>query len=250
MVERFNKTLANMLAMYVSTNQTDWDILIPYCVFAYNTSRHELNTYSPHYMMFGREATLPIDAMCRSDEVEFVSGGQYTRDIIERMRIANGLAERNQRVIANEYMVKSLERPPTQFEKGDKVLLRAYTTPFGKVAKLSKMWKGPYEILEKLGPVTYQIGLPKEDGGVAKQIVHANRLKKFHERADEVHAADRVDDVVEREVLLTVAADQQDREEDVRELADQLESAEETEPEEDEENVEKKQKKEKKRKRN
>ena len=37
-VERFNRTLANMLTMYVDKNQKDWDLWLEQVLFAYRTS--------------------------------------------------------------------------------------------------------------------------------------------------------------------------------------------------------------------
>jgi transposase InsO family protein len=38
MVERFNRTLLNMLSMYVDANHNDWDQWLPQVVFAYPTN--------------------------------------------------------------------------------------------------------------------------------------------------------------------------------------------------------------------
>lgn len=38
MVERFNRTLATMLTVYVSTNQRDWDDQLPYVMMAYRSA--------------------------------------------------------------------------------------------------------------------------------------------------------------------------------------------------------------------
>ncbi|KAL5509715.1 hypothetical protein EMCRGX_G005133 [Ephydatia muelleri] len=59
--ERYNQTLQNMLAKFVSTKQTVWSSYLDTCTFAYNTSRHESSTYTPFQLMFGRQAILPID---------------------------------------------------------------------------------------------------------------------------------------------------------------------------------------------
>ena len=40
--ERLNHTLANMLSMYVNTNHNNWDQILPFVTFAYNTSRNQL----------------------------------------------------------------------------------------------------------------------------------------------------------------------------------------------------------------
>eukprot|EP00731_Ephydatia_muelleri_P021349 Em0013g1076a len=59
--ERYNQTLQNMLAKFVSTKQTVWSSYLDTCTFAYNTSRHESSTYTPFQLMFGRQAILPVD---------------------------------------------------------------------------------------------------------------------------------------------------------------------------------------------
>ncbi|GFV26605.1 transposon Ty3-I Gag-Pol polyprotein [Trichonephila clavipes] len=39
--ERFNKTLADMLSMYVDVEQKNWDEILPFVTFAYNTAKQE-----------------------------------------------------------------------------------------------------------------------------------------------------------------------------------------------------------------
>jgi len=41
LVERFNYTLASMLASYANNKQSDWDEHIPLCLFAYRNDVHE-----------------------------------------------------------------------------------------------------------------------------------------------------------------------------------------------------------------
>ena len=61
-VERMNHTLAPMLSMYVADNHQDWDQVLPFVVFAYNTARQETKGFSPFFLLYGREASLPSDA--------------------------------------------------------------------------------------------------------------------------------------------------------------------------------------------
>ncbi|XP_059351391.1 uncharacterized protein LOC132087992 [Daphnia carinata] len=60
-VERMNHVLADMLSMYVSSDHRDWDEVLPYVCFAYNTSRQESTGFSPFFLMYGREPLLPSD---------------------------------------------------------------------------------------------------------------------------------------------------------------------------------------------
>ena len=61
LVERYNHTFAEMLSMYVNSYHNDWDGLIDFVTFAYNTSRQETTGVSPFLLLYGREAVLPID---------------------------------------------------------------------------------------------------------------------------------------------------------------------------------------------
>ena len=60
LVERFNRTLLMMLAMFTGEHRDDWDDLLPAVMIAYCSSMHE-STGSPYHLMFGDECTLPMD---------------------------------------------------------------------------------------------------------------------------------------------------------------------------------------------
>lgn len=53
LTERLNRTLTEMLAMYVSPDHRDWDCTLPFVTFAYNSSWHDTAGYSPFYLLFG-----------------------------------------------------------------------------------------------------------------------------------------------------------------------------------------------------
>jgi transposase InsO family protein len=61
LVERFNRTLVDMMASYLSTSTNKWDDYLSHATFAYNTSVHASTGYTPHYLMFGRDAMEPGD---------------------------------------------------------------------------------------------------------------------------------------------------------------------------------------------
>nr|GEU53346.1 reverse transcriptase domain-containing protein [Tanacetum cinerariifolium] len=69
----------------------------------------------------------------------------------------------------------------TRFEVGDKVLLKVSSWKgvirFGKKGKLAPRYVGPFEILEKIGPVAYQLRLPEEVSSV-HDTFHMSNSKK------------------------------------------------------------------------
>ncbi|GKB69014.1 hypothetical protein Tco_0930426 [Tanacetum coccineum] len=72
-------------------------------------------------------------------------------------------------------------RKPLEFSVSDYVLLKVSPwkslVRFGKKGKLSPRFVGPFEIIEKVGPVAYRLDLPEELDGV-HDTFHVSNLKK------------------------------------------------------------------------
>ena len=68
LVERFNKTLEDMISKYIIVDQRSWDSSLQLLLMAYRTSEHESTGYTPNRMMFGREPLLPVDLLIGSVE--------------------------------------------------------------------------------------------------------------------------------------------------------------------------------------
>ncbi|GJT33380.1 putative reverse transcriptase domain-containing protein [Tanacetum coccineum] len=72
-------------------------------------------------------------------------------------------------------------RKPLEFSVGDYVLLKVSpwkgVVRFGKKGKLAPRFVGPFEIVEKVGPVAYQLDLPEELNG-GHDTFHMSNLKK------------------------------------------------------------------------
>ena len=61
LVERFNRTLLNMLSTVVGDLHSTWDQHLRAICMAYNTSVQPSTGYSPFCLIFGRQPRLPID---------------------------------------------------------------------------------------------------------------------------------------------------------------------------------------------
>ena len=59
LVERFNRTLTDMLAKTVEKGGRDWDTRLPYVLFAYRASPQESSRESPFFLLHGRDPRLP-----------------------------------------------------------------------------------------------------------------------------------------------------------------------------------------------
>ena len=60
-IERRNRTVLNMLSKTTDKNRRNSSELLPYVMLAYRTSVHESTGYTPYFLLFGHETTLPID---------------------------------------------------------------------------------------------------------------------------------------------------------------------------------------------
>nr|GEV40600.1 putative reverse transcriptase domain-containing protein [Tanacetum cinerariifolium] len=73
-------------------------------------------------------------------------------------------------------------RKPLEFSVGDKVLLkvspRKGVVHFVKKSKLSQRYVGPFEIVERVGPIAYRLCLPQELVGV-HDTFYVSNIKKY-----------------------------------------------------------------------
>ena len=73
-------------------------------------------------------------------------------------------------------------RRPLDFKVGDYVFLKVApmngVMHFGKNGKLSPTYIGPFEILERIGKVTYKLTLPSELS-VVHNVFHVSMLQKY-----------------------------------------------------------------------
>nr|GFB03898.1 putative reverse transcriptase domain-containing protein [Tanacetum cinerariifolium] len=70
---------------------------------------------------------------------------------------------------------------PMEFEVGDMVMLKVLpwkgVISFGKRGKLSPRYIGPFEIIERIGPMAYKLELPEKLCGI-RNTFHVSNLKK------------------------------------------------------------------------
>ena len=82
-------------------------------------------------------------------------------------------------------------RQPLEFEVGDHVFLKAMPkrgmVKFGKQGKLLSRFIGPFEVLERVGTIVYQLALSPSLSGV-HEAFHVSMLQKY--TPDPTHMVD------------------------------------------------------------
>ncbi|KZR99340.1 Uncharacterized protein APZ42_004828, partial [Daphnia magna] len=179
LVERLNLTLADMLSMYVSSDHKDWDESLPFVTFAYNTSRHESTGRTPFYLVYGREAVLPIDGALNADPNLVPPPDRDPSEwAVERLQQARlevqahaAAVQRKQKKVYDEG-----RREATTYLPGEQVLIYKPIRKVKKSEKLLHRWLGPYTVVRQTTPSNYELRLGRT---VKTKIVHVERMKPF-----------------------------------------------------------------------
>lgn len=64
-----NHTIAIMISMYLTDEQTNWDEPLPFICFAYNTAKQESTGFSPFFLLYDREHNLSLDILLSHHQI-------------------------------------------------------------------------------------------------------------------------------------------------------------------------------------
>ena len=175
LVERLNRTLLNMLATCAKDHPFEWEDYIRKVCMAYNSSIQSSTGYTPFYLMFGRQARLPIDVLYGTTQDSYQSHGEYASLLETRLSSAFE--------IVREHVSKEHQRQKQFYDTkvhgephkvGDYVWLHS-PPPKGTSRKLHHPWTGPYKVIKTVSEVTYRI--QHLYGNRPRKVVHFDRLK-------------------------------------------------------------------------
>jgi len=174
LVERFNKTLTNMLSNYVNATHTDWDTILPYVTFAYNTTKQASTNFSPFFLLYGREARLPIDVSLQLQRTTyFYDGDDYAMQLRDLLSRSYQLAQQNIQKAQNKQKLQYDKKvSEIDYEIGDIVYKRVGQITPGTSPKFSNKYDGPYTIKNISYP---NVTISNSTGKT--EIVHVNRIK-------------------------------------------------------------------------
>ncbi|GJS66987.1 reverse transcriptase domain-containing protein [Tanacetum coccineum] len=174
--ERTIQTLEDMLRACVIDFGGSWDVHLPLAEFSYNNSYHSSIRCAPFEALYGRKCRSPI-LWAEIGESSLIGPElvQETTDKVVLIKEKLKAARDRQKSYADN------RRKPLEFEVGDRVMLKVSpwkgVIHFRKKGKLAPRYVGPFEILERIGPVAYRLRLPEELSGV-HDTFHVSNLKK------------------------------------------------------------------------
>ena len=157
MVERFNRTLLQLLRSYVE-KQSDWEHYLPLVLYAYRTSIHSSTGSSPFMLMYGR---LPIlTPFSQSPTFDAVS---YPAHLRAKMAELKDFVDTNLAAVASHQKASYDQHTSSpNFSVGDSVWLSVPTA-----GKIDPRWEERWRIRAIKSPVNMEIS-----DGTRTKVVH------------------------------------------------------------------------------
>ncbi|KAL0546071.1 hypothetical protein IC582_015976 [Cucumis melo] len=175
--ERLNQVLEDMLRACALEFPGSWDSHLHLMEFAYNNSYQATIGMAPFEALYGKCCRSPV---CWGEVGEQRLMGpelvQSTNEAIQKIRSRMHTAQSRQKSYAD------VRQKDLEFEIGDKVFLKVApmrgVLRFERRGKLSPRFVGPFEILERIGPIAYRLALPPSLSTV-HDVFHVSMLRKY-----------------------------------------------------------------------
>ena len=165
-----------MLRLCLLQFKGHWNEYLSLAEFTYNNSYHSSIEMSPYEALYGKQCRTPL---CWDETGERkLLGPEIVQTKVDKVNVIRSrLKEAQDR--QKSYAGK--RRKDLKFEVEDRVFLKLSpwkgVVCFGKRGKLTPRYIGPFEIVERIGPVAYRLDLPEELSRV-HNVFHISMLRK------------------------------------------------------------------------
>ena len=176
--ERVIQILEDMLRSCAIDYEGSWDQHIPLVEFVYNNSFQSSIGMTPYEALYGRKCRTPL---CWTELSERkVIGPDLIRETEEKV---NMIREKLKVATDRQKSYTDMKRKDIRYEVYEKVFLKVSpwkkVMRFGKKGKLSPRFIGPYEVMEKVGPVAYRLALTPDLEKI-HNVFHVSMLRRYH----------------------------------------------------------------------
>ena len=186
--ERFNRTMHDRLRTLSPERKRKWPEFLPELVFAYNCTPHSTTGYSPYYLFFGREPTLPVDYMLGS--VGEIEGdcSEWITEHHERLEKAFQLASaRTEKEALRRQTRSNLKATDTSLPVGARVYLKNRVKGRNK---MQDVWDAtPHKVIRRLDTGNTYVVVP------LLSLPGMEESRKTVHRNDILHATQLADDM-------------------------------------------------------
>ena len=205
--ERVIQIMEDMLRSCVIDYEGSWDRHIPLVEFVYNNSFQSSIGMAPYEALYGRKCRTPL---CWTELSEKkVIGPDFIQETEEKVKM---IRERLKVTNDRQKLYADMKRKDTRYEIGEKVFLKVSpwnkVMRFGKKGKLTPRFIGPYEVIEKMGPMAYRLALPLELEKI-HSVFHVSMLRRYRSDPSHVGSSETIElrsDLTYEEELVEILA--------------------------------------------
>ena len=182
-IERFHQTLKNMVKIYCMENGKDWDVGLPFLMFAIRESEQESLGFAPFDLVFGHSVRGPLqwlyERMLNGNDDKKENLLTYVSCFREKLFDARKMAAGN--------LSKAQEKMKCRFDSVKGAVKRSFKVGDRVLAllpipgSLQARYSGPYAIHEKVSDLDYVVATP--DRKKPYQLCHINLLKLYVDRS-------------------------------------------------------------------
>jgi hypothetical protein len=174
--EQMNQIVEDMLRMYIRMKQTKWEEYLHLVEFAYNNGYQTSAKMIPFEVLYDKKCKTLI----RWDNPvgRLMMGLEMLQEMEKMVRkVQRNLKEAHER----QKSYADLKRRHQEFKVGDQMYLkfkeRRSSLNLGNCSNLAPRFCGPFEILDRIGPVAYQLALFANLK--FHNVFHVSLLKKY-----------------------------------------------------------------------
>ncbi|GKA69751.1 putative reverse transcriptase domain-containing protein [Tanacetum coccineum] len=157
--KRTIQTLKDMLRACMIDFGKGWVKHLPLAEFSYNNSYHASIKAAPYEALYGQKCRSPV-CWAKVGEAQ-LTGPKMIQETTEKIVL---IKQRIQAAQDRQKSYADLKRKPMEFKVRDRVMLKVSpwkgVVRFGKRDKLNPRYVGPFNVLAKVGKVTYRLELP------------------------------------------------------------------------------------------
>ena len=141
LVERSHAPLADFIRIY-GESYSDWDLLLPFATFTYNTSINTSTNFTPHELFYGRVARFPIAI---PNEERLRTYNAYMRDLVLRLNQIRTVAA-EKLIAGKQHLKERFDRNvrPCNIKMGDFVLIKREI----RNNKFDQFYDAPVEVVK------------------------------------------------------------------------------------------------------
>ncbi|GFT29542.1 transposon Ty3-I Gag-Pol polyprotein [Trichonephila clavipes] len=182
---------SRLVSLSSTCSRKNWDEILPFVTFAYNTAKQETTGFTPFYLLHGREAETTLDTMlpfCPNDfddnNITKIAARAEESRQLARVHTLRAQDKDRRRYDSKHQMVS--------YAPGDLVWVYTPVRKVGLSEKLLRRYFGPYQVLRRLSAVTYEVQDfdPASRKRKLREVVHVLRMKPYHDPAEQIETED------------------------------------------------------------